>query len=414
MTDLADARRTPIAVVVACMHRDGRVRERAVVAVARTLPELTFLLVLRADDWVAQVRKPARAALTRLLSEDPGRFLPSAVPMAVKLADRHRGRFAWALVTDAVLAAPDDVRRRWAASRDRDLRRLAFDADQFQHRLGLDTLADLAVREGDAWIRHRAAQAAYEQAVVRQHRPTLERLFAARSGDSRALALTGLLRLGPAAEAEAALDDPAPLVRAVARDAARRAGTDVVAHYRAARPSPGAVAGLAEVGSDRDAPILTALLGHASASVRAAAIRALRHLDAVPVDAVLPLLRDPAPMVVREAALALRPLGRRLPPGLAWELLGDSRPEVRLAGYRLLTGDDLATSFRAALRLAGDGDARLAARGEADALRLAGRPASSRPGYEVPGPSLAELRSLAEAAGPVLGGRLAVLLGAAR
>src|SRR5690349_8483407 len=106
-----EGRRTPIALAVAALHRDGRVRERAVVAIAaRPFPELVALLVLRADDWVPQVRNPARAALARLLSDDPGRFLPGAVPMAVKLADRFRGHFARELVTAAVLAAPDQVR----------------------------------------------------------------------------------------------------------------------------------------------------------------------------------------------------------------------------------------------------------------------------------------------------------------
>ncbi|WP_433720705.1 HEAT repeat domain-containing protein [Actinoplanes sp. CA-051413] len=366
----AKGRRTPIALAAAALHRDGRVRERAVVAIAaRPLPELVALLVLRADDWVPQVRNPARAALTRLLSDDPGRFLPGAVPMAVKLADRFRGHFARELVTAAVLAAPDDVRRQLAASPDRDQRRLAFDADLHQGRLDLAALADLAVREGDAQIRNRAAQVAYEQAVGRQHRPTLERLFAARPAGVRALGLTGLLRLGPAAEAVPALDDPAPLVRAIARDAARRAGTDAVAHYRTTEPSPGAVAGLAEAGSDRDAPVLVALLSHPSGRIRAAAVRALGHLGAVPVELVVPLLRDPAAAVVREAALALRPFDRRVPPGLGWELLGDSRPEVRRAGYRLLNGRDPVTRRQAALRLADDPDPRLATRGRADATR---------------------------------------------
>ncbi|MGW4940136.1 HEAT repeat domain-containing protein [Actinoplanes sp. NPDC004185] len=370
MRRFANGRRTPIAIAFAALHRDGRIREGAVAALAaRPFPEMVAPLVLRADDWAAQVRNPARAALTRLLSDDPGRFLPGAVPMAVKLADRYRGRFALSLVTAAVLAAPDDVRRQLAASPGLDLRRLAFDADLHQGRLDLPALADLAVRESDARIRNRAAQAAYEQAVVRQHRPTLERLFSARPAGVRALGLTGLLRLGPATEAVAALDDPAPLVRAIARDAARRAGTDVVAHYRTAEPSPGSVAGLAEAGSDRDAPVLIALLSHPSGRIRAAAVRALGHLGAVPVELVVPLVRDPAAAVVREAALALRPFDRRLPPGLGWELLGDSRPEVRRAGYRLLNDRDPETRRKAALRLAVDPDPRLAARGRADVTR---------------------------------------------
>src|SRR4051794_24602142 len=73
----------------------------------------------------AQVRGPARAALSRLLGAEPAPgtgsvpgpidaasepFLVAAVPMAVKLADRYRGRFAFGLVHAAVLAAPDDLR----------------------------------------------------------------------------------------------------------------------------------------------------------------------------------------------------------------------------------------------------------------------------------------------------------------
>jgi hypothetical protein len=81
LQQFAKGRRTPIALAAAALHRGGRVRERAVVAIAaRPLPELTALLVLRAEDWVPQVRNPARTALTRLLSDDPGRFLPGAVP----------------------------------------------------------------------------------------------------------------------------------------------------------------------------------------------------------------------------------------------------------------------------------------------------------------------------------------------
>lgn len=405
----------PIAVAVSSLHRSGRIRERAVRSlVAHPLPELTSFLVLRADDWVAQVRGPARAALARLLAGEPERFLASAVPMAVKLADRYRGRYALELVTAAVLAAPDDLRRRLAASGDRQVRRLSFDADVRQHRLGIEALADRAVAEKDALIRHRAAQLAYEQAVERQDLTTLRRLAGARSADVRALGLTGLMRLGPAPEAVAALADPAPLIRAIGREAARRAGIDFVAVYRAAEPVPGAVAGLAEAGDDRDAPLLIGLLGHPSGPIRAAAVRGLGQLGTVPVELIVPLLRDPAAAVVREAAVLLSPFGRRLPAELPWELLDDARPEVRRAGYRLLRERDLVTRFRAALRLAGDADAGPAHRGQLDALRLAHVPAGERWNDRAPRPVIAELRALVETHRAILGpaaDRLAELLG---
>ena len=406
----------PIAVAVSSLHGSGRIRERAVRSlVARPLPELTSFLVLRADDWVAQVRGPARAALARQLAEEPERFLASAVPMAVKLAGRYRGRHVLELVTAAVLAAPDDVRRRLAASGDRQARRLARSTPTCGSTVSESgALADRAVGEKDALIRHRAAQLAYEKAVERQDLATLRRLAGARSGDVRALGLTGLMRLGPAPEAVAALHDPAPLIRAIGREAARRAGIDFVAAYRAAEPSPGSVAGLAEAGDDRDAPLLIGLLGHPSGPIRAAAVRGLGQLGTVPVELIVPLLRDPAAAVVREAAVLLSPLGRRLPAELPWELLDDARPEVRRAGYRLLRERDLVTRFRAALRLAGDADAGHAHRGQLDALRLAHVPAGGRWNDRAPGPVIAELRALVETHRAILGpaaGRLAELLG---
>ena len=287
-----------------------------------------------------------------------------------------------------------------------------FGADQRQNRLDLTALTGIATREGDALIRHRAALAAY--ALAAEDAPALRRLATARSADVRALGLTGLLRLGPAPEAVAALDDPAPLVRAIAREAARRTGLDVVAHYRSARPTPGSVAALAEAGSDRDTPLLVTLLDHPAAPIRTAAVRGLARLGAVPVERVLPLLHDPAPAVVRDAATALLPFERRIPPDLLWNLLTEPRPEIRRAGYRLLTNRDLATRFQAALLLAGDTDAHNAARGEQDALRLAERPGAALRGYEWPGPAIERMRSAVQdqraTPGP-LGGRLAALLG---
>jgi HEAT repeat protein len=387
----------PIAVAVGSLHRYGRVRERVVRSLAaRALPELTPFLVLRVDDWVGPVRQLARETLARLLDGDRGPILKAAVPTAVKIADRDRGRYAFELVHAAVLAAPDDLRRRWAADPDRDLRRLVFDVDLSQNRLDLGALTGIAVRESDGLIRHRAAEAAYAEAVEREDRAVLRRLGAAKPAGVRALGLTGLLRLGPAPEAVAALDDPAPLVRAIAREAARRAGIDAVAHYRTAEPTVGSVAGLAETGTDRDAPLLTSLLDHPSGRIRAAAVRGLGRLGAVPVDRVLLMLQDPAAAVVREAAVVLGPFERRVPPELPWQLLENARAEVRRAGYRLLHGRDPATRFRAALLLAVDADARNAGRGEQDALRLAHRPRFRGLGFVLPWPVLAEMRALVE------------------
>lgn len=189
------------------------------------------------------------------------------------------------------------------------------------------------------------------------------------------MALTGLVRVGQDSDVAAYLDDDAPLVRAVARDAARRLGIDARKHYRTAtgagEPALGAIAGLAETGSAVDVPLLRPLLTHSQARVRAHAVRGLHLLEAVVVHEVLPLLRDSSPAVVREVTTALRPLTGALPPGLPWQLLGDARVELRRAGYRLLCGHGVDVQLRAALMLTLDPDPRLAERGKADVTRLA-------------------------------------------
>lgn len=191
------------------------------------------------------------------------------------------------------------------------------------------------------------------------------------------VALTGLVRVGQDSGVAAYLDDDAPLVRAVARDTARRLGIDAREHYRtatgAAEPALGAIAGLAETGSASDALLLLLLrlLTHSRARIRAQAVRSLRLLEAIVAPEVLPLLRDSSPAVVREVTTALRPVAGTLPPSLLWQLLGDARVELRRSGYRLLRGRSVDVQLRAALILTHDRDPRLAERGKADVTRLA-------------------------------------------
>jgi hypothetical protein len=366
----------PIAMALASTHRDGRIRERAVTAILdRPGPELMPFLVLRTGDWVGQIRDRARAGLALLLVDDPGSYLPATVPTALVVRSWLRGGFAYTQALAALLTAPSEVRRALAGSTDRDLRRFVFDTALTQRWLHLDELVATAESEGDVRIRTRAAEAACREAVWTRRVGVLHRLAGNRRADVRVVALTGLVRIGHDAEVAGHLDDPAPLVRAVARDAARRLGTDPLAYYRGAVTDPlpvtGAIAGLAEMGSDTAVPLLKPLLAHPSAPVRAQAVRALRQLEAVDVDGTVPLLRDPSPTVVREATAALRPYPRRVPSELGWQLLADPRVELRRAGYRLLSARSTAVRLRAGLLLAMDPHPELARRGRSDVTGLA-------------------------------------------
>jgi hypothetical protein len=251
---------------------------------------------------------------------------------------------------------------------------------------------------------------------VRGGEPERDETFEGRAGCAgrRSVALTGLQRAGHDAEVATYLDDPASLVRAIARDAARRAGIDPLDHYRNAvstpDPVPGAIAGLADTGSHADAALLYPLLTHPTGRVRAQAVRALRVLDAVPVEQTIPMLYDASPAVVREAATALQPHTRTVPADVAWRLLANPhRVELRRAGYRLLRRHGLIQQLRAALLLADDPDPKLARRAVADATRLARDAASpgwrrlSLPALDATPGQIAELTDLTERAAALLG-----------
>ncbi|MFI6758772.1 hypothetical protein ACIBF5_06455 [Micromonospora sp. NPDC050417] len=413
-TRLGDPSTGPALAAVASMNGDGHVRERAVAAMLDMgYPELMPFLVLRTADWVKQVRDPARAGLALLLAENAGTYLPAALPMALVISDRLRGGFARAQATAALLAAPVYVRARLAGSAQVRTRRFVYDVSRTQGWLGVNDLVATAESDADGWIRASAAEAACREAVWSRRLPILHRLSRSPRAEVRLLALTGLARAGADEEVAHHLTDPAPLIRAVARDAAHRTGLDALERYRSAVgepvPSTGAIAGLVETGSGADVPLLRRLLTHPTPQVRADAVRALRLLTEVDPEELIPLLRDPAPAVIRETTLALRPFVRRVPTALPRELLADPRVELRRAGYRLLRDRDGHERLRAALILTVDPDPRLAKRGRVDLTGTA--PDTTRltwwhpaaPRLVVTADQQAELLDLTRAAAALLG-----------
>ena len=430
----AGAAESPVAVALASTHSDGRLRERAVAAIlAAPSAELMPFLVLRTSDWARPVRDRARAGLALLVADDPAMCLPAMLPAMTAIDQRWRGTFAVAQATAALSIAPPEVRRNLAGLPHPASRR-------FVATLGLgcgwwspDELVELAESGPDVRIRTRAAEAACRDAVWRRRPAVLHRLARNRRPEVRAVALTGLVRTGDDAHVVTFLGDPSPLARALARDAARRTGVDALSRYRDAvrtAATPHMIAGFAETASPTEAPLLDPLLRHPEAKVRAAAVRAVRHLDAADPARLVPMLRDPSAAVVRETAATLLPVAKAVPTGLLWDLLVDGRTAVRRAGYRLLTTGPVGTSLRAGLIAAVDADPRLASRARADLTGLArdatGSVRPSRPDpvllitaeeYAITAEEYAELTALLRPATRVLGpgtaGRLAAWLDAA-
>ncbi|MDP9793518.1 hypothetical protein J2S43_002030 [Catenuloplanes nepalensis] len=374
---LADGSPGPVAVALASMHHDGRVREDALTRMTED-PMWTPLLVLRSGDWVRQVRVRARTAVVEVLSAADGAHLGLALDMALALHARYRGDFAHAQTVAVAVTADSRAREELLMTGPPYRRRFVFTLG-----LGLgwwspDRLARLARRDRDRLVRGGAAEAVCRDALWTGRHDRLHALARSRYAQVRALALTGLARLGRHDTVAGFLDDPGAGVRAIARDSARRAGVDVAGHYRAAmsagRPETGAIAGLAELGTDRDAPLLHRLFAHPDARIRAAAVSGSRRLGVPPVALLLPLLHDPAGAVVREAATALYPMPRAVPEALIGELLTGSRVELRRAGHRLSRARGTEAVLRAGLALINDPDPGLAGRAAADVTRIARSP----------------------------------------
>lgn len=300
----------PLTTAIAALHGDGLVRTLAVRnMLADPRPAQLPFLLLRMTDWAAPVRDVARAGVITLLHDRPATYLRPAAETMLHLGRRQRGEFGVKQLYAAAYDAPAEVLVQVGRSASWAVSRFAFEVRTRRGDLKLDELVRYALRNSDKSLRARAGEAAARDAVWTGRVEILRKLAACRQDEVRISALVGLARLGHLDEIVALLDDRSSLIRALARDAARRTGVDAVAWYRSAvgsaSPSLGAIAGLAESGRAEDGPLLHHLLEHRVARVRAFAVGALRILDAVPVGSVRPLLEDPSRRVVRAAARAL-------------------------------------------------------------------------------------------------------------
>ncbi|WP_049796888.1 hypothetical protein [Actinosynnema mirum] len=345
-----------LSLALSACHRDGRVREKAVRDIAAApRPELVPFLVLRTEDWVPQVREAARVALVLALDRSPG-LAEAALGVVVRMA---RGRRDAAFVRRQVAAVLGvDALDRLLGSP--DLLVAAFALERATP--STERLLALARTSPHVRVRAVAAERLAREAVWTNRIAVLRELAAVPRPEVGSVALVGLTRLGATAEVAEHVADRSALVRALAR----ATGVDALTRYRA-EASRGAVDGLAEIGSADDADVLLALLDHPRVELRVRALRALRTLRVQADERVVPLLRDPSPKVVREAATAVRHPSAELVAGL----LADERPEVRQAGYRLSRGMGGAAWLRAVLSVAGDPHEPLARLAEHDALRLA-------------------------------------------
>ncbi|MEU8892055.1 hypothetical protein [Streptomyces sp. NPDC048442] len=335
------------ALAVALCHADGRTRETAVRRAA-DCPALLPLVAIRCTDWAAPVRRRAFALLRTALPALPVGAFCDVAAVVLRVAPRHRGGPALALVEQQLHGAEAEFVAGCLAAPDRLVQRLAA---RVVIGRGLFTplrLAGAAATGADIAVQDRFAQAAAAslpgEAAEEEVAAVLALLLGSRQPRVRATGVTALNRLGLPARAEPFLADRAPIVRACARWVLRQHGGDPLPRYRELcadpdrleRTTAAAPAGLGECGERADAALLRPLLAHPLPQVRAQAVVGLRALDVTTVDALLPLVDDPAAAVVRAATEALLPSADRLPePWFAERLAEGVAHPTRIAATRL-------------------------------------------------------------------------------
>lgn len=352
-------------------HRSGYVREAAVWRLGRVRDgsEVPPLLV-RANDWVPQVRQAALEALHARLDAAYAEHWVAALPLVLRL--RGTGRVDGRSLVNAVLEMLGTSQARTAVwqgmeAYDAGTRRAAFRILLDTGPRGLFDVFKAAMRSHDEMIRLEAARAA-----APLDDGTLLDVLPAMLADPfprvRAAAIPlAEQRMGHAALARLRemLLDRVAAIRAAARAAIQSLDPiDFADFYRAhvSSGAPGlaeAVVGLAETGGSEDAERIAPLLAHPHPRVRAAAVRALPRLtgDAA-VPALVRALGDASPGVSRAAAEALLPRVQAADAGALEEWMRPIHPaHVRRRSLRLLGARSKWDGIAWIIRASGDGDA---------------------------------------------------------
>lgn len=308
-------RGAPVPVVVlASLHHEGHLRQRAVERLAGERDRLaSWAVALRASDHVDQVQVVALRALLARTGLDEA---PDVLAMLLATSGRRRGWTALGQYLDAARARHGE-RAFWSALRsatDAAVRREALRRELDAGALTADEASRLLVDEGDAVVQHLLVRLLAETGSVDEVRALLV------SGTALARVLA-LVRLDadqvPVDDLRRLVADRSELVRVWARRRADEAGLDPVALCRElvrpdVRPAlrEQAYRGLAEAGGAVGRTEVLALVASPVPALQRAGLRLLRNQ--VVADDVPMLLDLVATGTARSARLAGEVLTDRL------------------------------------------------------------------------------------------------------
>jgi hypothetical protein len=291
------------------MHPNGHVREAAVYVLARSqqADALPFVII-RAADWVEQVRRPAKEAVQMLLAEASTEQLLRAAALLDTMTTAEARGSDFSSAARRQIATRFEARELLEAVRHPDVhvRRLA--AEVIVERGDAESALDRALEQRDLVTARKIGVAALDQAADLE--ATMMKLWGSRIASLRALALyrfqSSSSQIAVHAS-EVGLLDRSPSVRYLAQSYLAKGGVDVRARYIDALESNAiAVHGLAEVGGADDANLIEPLMADPRPRMRVAAVLAIgRLLGPKSRPTMFTMLGDPSPSVVRAAGRVL-------------------------------------------------------------------------------------------------------------
>jgi HEAT repeat protein len=357
------------------MNANGRVRELAVrgLAAVDAGDELPFL-VLRANDWVPEVSSIARRAIERRCTPENAAAFVAVLPLVERLRVQRRvdkselvEKIETMLVGSAngieslgaATAGASDVSVRRAVARLAHARTLPLQR------------IESAVSDRDAVVRTQFALAVAQRGTSEQLARWLPRLFADKAPRIRSIAFRAAESRLPALLDQALtpfLFDGNFWLREFARQKLTARGHTEFArvygqaleHGDASRVR-GAIAGLSEVGSATDAPLVLPYMSRGSSQIRQAAIRAVCSLlkqEAVPH--LLNALASELGGVSKVAAELLRSRNLAVVSGELAPSLRSPLPHVRANALAVLAANDRWEALITSLECLTDADERVA------------------------------------------------------
>jgi HEAT repeat protein len=320
---------------IASCHTNGHVREAAVGELGKTETgtELPFLLI-RANDWVPEIRSSARNFLLNRIRSDYIHRLMDWLPLALRLSNVGRDDHSAILEAVRGLLASSEARealREGFESQDQFVRRFCFQLALNSNEADLLTALQRAFVVRDAQVRK---EAVYKLHAILPSGGSKELLIRARSDGCMAVRREALHIFAEKyadeadQEFQSALLDANIAVREEAQYYFQKKGTvDLRAYYSHrletsnSRQLCAAIAGVGETGVVKDSQLVERFLNNQHSKVRVAALHTIAKLnpDAY-LDQFVLALDDASAKVTREAVAALSKKSNSIGGQRLWEV----------------------------------------------------------------------------------------------